>query len=61
MDAWLELVKLDRGGREEMLATLDGPSTAVASTIHQHVVDRRLNSVRAADPGDPSLITPAAR
>lgn len=59
MDAWLGPVKLDRGGRENMLATLDGSSEAVASTIRQHVVDRRVNSVRAADPSDSSLIAPA--
>ncbi|WP_071642894.1 SOS response-associated peptidase [Microbacterium sp. AR7-10] len=61
MDAWLESVKLDRTGREEMLAALDGSSTAIASTIRQHVVDRRVNSVRAADPSDPGLIAPAVQ
>lgn len=60
MDAWLEPIKLDRGGREDLLATLDGSSEAVASTIRQHIVDRWVNSVRAADPGDPSPIVPVA-
>ena len=60
MDAWLEPIKLDRGGREDQLVTLDGSSEAVASTIRQHIVDRRVISVRVADPGDPSPIVPVA-
>lgn len=60
MDAWLKPVKLDRGGREGLLATLDGSSEAVASRIRQRVVDRRVNSVRFADPSDPTLIRPDA-
>ncbi|SUE27771.1 Uncharacterised ACR, COG2135 [Nocardia farcinica] len=60
MDAWLQPVSLEAGDRQEMLALLDGSSTAVASTIRQHVVDRRVNSVRTADPSDPGLIAPAA-
>ncbi len=43
-----------------MLATLDGSSAAAASSISQHVVDRRANSVRAVDSSDPSLIAPVA-
>ncbi|WP_448656979.1 hypothetical protein [Microbacterium lacticum] len=35
-------------------------STAMASRIRQHIVDRRVNSVRAADPSDATLIQPAA-
>lgn len=32
MDAWLEPVKLDRGGRENMLAELDGSSADVSGS-----------------------------
>ncbi|WP_159576078.1 SOS response-associated peptidase [Microbacterium sp. 8M] len=60
MDAWLEPVKLDRGGREDMLALLDGSSQAVASTIEQYVVDRKVNNSRTVDRDDPSVIAPAA-
>lgn len=60
MDAWLEPVKLDRGGRENMLALLDGSSTAVASTIEQYVVDRKVNNSRTVDRDDPAIIAPAA-
>lgn len=57
-DAWLEPVKLDRPGRENMLALLDGSSQAVASTIEQYVVDRKVNNVRTVDPLDPTVIQP---
>ncbi|MFE2772315.1 SOS response-associated peptidase [Microbacterium resistens] len=60
MEAWLEPVKLDRGGRDEMLATLDASSAAVASSIRQYVVDRKVNNSRTVDPTDPTLIEPAA-
>lgn len=60
MDAWLEPVKLDRGGRENMLAMLDGSSTAIASTIEQYVVDRKVNNSRTVDRDDPTVIAPAA-
>ena len=60
MDAWLEPVKLDRGGRENMLALLDGSSTAVASTIEQYVVDRKVNNSRTVDRDDPSALAPVA-
>lgn len=60
MDAWLEPVKLDRSGREDMLATLDGSSAAVAATIRQYVVDRKVNNSRNVDASDASIIEPAA-
>ncbi|MGN7861435.1 SOS response-associated peptidase [Microbacterium sp. 22303] len=56
MDAWLEPVKLDRPGRENMLALLDGSSTAIASTIEQYVVDRKVNNVRTVDRDDSTVI-----
>jgi putative SOS response-associated peptidase YedK len=59
-DAWLEPMKLDRAGREDMLALLDGSSTAVASTIEQYVVDRKVDNSRAVDRDDPTVIAPAA-
>lgn len=43
-------------GREEMLALLDGSSTAIASTIEQYVVDPKLNKTRAVDRDDPTVI-----
>lgn len=58
MDAWLEPVKLDRPGREEMLALLDGSSTAIASTIEQYVVDRKVNNSRTVDRDDPAVVQP---
>jgi len=60
MDAWLEPVKLDRPGRDEMLALLDGFSAAIASTIEQYVVDRKVNNSRTVDRDDPTVIAPAA-
>lgn len=60
MDAWLEPVKLDRPGRESMLALLDGSSTAIASTIEQHVVDRKANNTRTVDRDALTVIAPAA-
>jgi putative SOS response-associated peptidase YedK len=57
MDAWLDPVKLARGGREDMLATLDGSSAAVANTIQQYVVDRKVNNSRTVDTTDSTLIT----
>ena len=59
MDAWLEPANLDRGGRENMLALLDGSSTAAASTIEQYVVDRKVNNTRIVDPFDPTVVEPA--
>jgi hypothetical protein len=58
MDAWLEPVKLDRGGRENMLALLDGSSQAVASTIEQYIVDRKVNNSHTVDSDDPTMIAP---
>ncbi|WP_406250356.1 SOS response-associated peptidase [Microbacterium sp. M] len=60
LDQWLGPVKLDRGGRENMLAILDESSAAVASTITQFVVDRKANNSRTVDPADPSVIAPVA-
>lgn len=63
MGQWLEPVKLDRDGRdgrESMLATLDGSSAAVAASIRQHIVDRKVNNSRTVDPTDPTVIAPAA-
>lgn len=60
VDEWLEPVKLDRGGREGMLALLEAASTEVAATITQYVVDRKVNSTRSVDPTDPTVIEPAA-
>ena len=56
IDAWLEPAKLDRAGREEMLAIVRDSSTRVAGSIRQRVVDRRVNSVRTVNPHDATLI-----
>lgn len=58
MDAWLDPERLDASGRQDMLALLDASSASMAAGIRQHVVDRRVNSVRAVDPSDASLILP---
>ncbi len=59
-DAWLTPEKLSGQRKVETLAMLDHTSADVASTIHEYVVDRKVNNSRAADPTDPSLIEPAA-
>ncbi|KJL18826.1 hypothetical protein RL72_03298 [Microbacterium azadirachtae] len=58
MDAWLEPVKLDRVGREDRIALLDGSSVAVASTIEQYVVDRKVNNSRTVERAAPTVIAP---
>jgi putative SOS response-associated peptidase YedK len=42
--------------RQAMIDLLDRTSTAVAATMHTRLVDRRVNSVRAIDPQDATLI-----
>ncbi len=60
-DAWLAREPLTtEAEREGMLALLAASSSAVAATLTSHEVDPRLNSVRAVDPGDPTLIAPRA-
>jgi putative SOS response-associated peptidase YedK len=46
--------------RRAMIDLLDRSSTAVAATMQTRLVDRRVNSVRAVDPQDPTLIEPLA-
>jgi putative SOS response-associated peptidase YedK len=55
-DAWLAPEPLDSS--EEMLATLDRASVAMASTITAYPVDRRVNNSRTVDRRDPSLLEP---
>ena len=59
MDAWLEPVKLDKTGRDEILTILDGASADVAASIREHVVDRKVNNSRTVDPTDPTVLAPA--
>lgn len=59
VDDWLDPVKLDRNAREGMLALLNAASADVAGSITQHIVDRKVNSTRTADPDDQTLIEPA--
>lgn len=47
-----------RARRHEMLDLLDHSSTEIARTIRTYEVDRKVNSTRAVDPFDPSLIEP---
>lgn len=53
-DEWLSPEPLSSS--EEMLATLDRVSVAVASTITAYPVDRRVNNSRTVDRHDPSLL-----
>ncbi|QHC67749.1 SOS response-associated peptidase [Rathayibacter sp. VKM Ac-2759] len=57
-DEWLNPAPL--ASTEEMLATLDRVSVAVAATITAYPVDRRVNNSRTVDRHDPSLLTPLA-
>lgn len=57
-DAWLSPEPL--ASSEEMLATLDRASVAVASTITAYPVDRRVNNARTVDRHDPGLLDPVA-
>ncbi|AND15509.1 SOS response-associated peptidase [Rathayibacter tritici] len=57
-DAWLDPVPLDSA--EEMLATLDRASVAMAATVTAYPVDRRVNNSRTVDRRDPGLLTPVA-
>lgn len=59
-DAWLSPEKLTGQPKVEMLAMLDQSSASVASTIREHVVDRKVNNSRTADSADPSLIAPVS-
>lgn len=60
LDDWLTPEKLTGQRKVETLAMLDHTSADVAATIREHVVDRRVNNARSADPGDASLIAPVA-
>jgi putative SOS response-associated peptidase YedK len=42
-------------GLQQMLTDV---SDTVASTLHTHIVDSKVNSVQRVDPSDPSLIEP---
>ncbi len=58
-DAWLNPQKIeDPGHIQETLAMLDAVSTEEARTMRTHVVDRKVNNSRTADPTDPSNIEP---
>ncbi|MFH8253019.1 SOS response-associated peptidase [Microbacterium sp. B2969] len=63
-DAWLDPQPLTVDGdtatskrnRLQLLDELEASSSAVATTIRTHVVDRKVNNARTADPSDPTLI-----
>ncbi|AVL98199.1 hypothetical protein C6C15_14430 [Microbacterium sp. str. 'China'] len=59
-DAWLTPEKLTGGLKAETLATLEHTSRDVASTIREHIVDRKVSSSRTVDPTDPTLLEPVA-
>lgn len=55
-DEWLDPTKLSASAKPGMLAMLDHTSQAVAASLNTRTVDRKVNSVRTVDPGDPTLI-----
>lgn len=64
-DAWLDPKPLTVEGntaaskqnRLQLLDELETSSSTVAATMRTHVVDRKVNNARTADPTDRSLIT----
>ncbi|MFK4729449.1 SOS response-associated peptidase [Agromyces mediolanus] len=58
VERYLDPVKLDAGGMQAMVDFLLEASDRVAPTIREYEVDRRVNSHRAIDPHDPTLIEP---
>lgn len=59
-DAWLTPEKLTGDRKAETLAMLEHTSSAVASTIREHIVDRKVSNSRTVDPTDPTLLEPVA-
>lgn len=65
-DDWLNPASLtvpgdaaaSKANRFQLLDELDASSTAIASTIRTHPVDRRVNNSRTVDPSDSTLIEP---
>jgi len=55
-DAWLTPEKLTGETKVETVAMLELASADVASTITEHVVDRKVNNSRTVDASDSSLI-----
>lgn len=58
--ARLSLEKLTGTAKLEALAMLEHTSSDVASTIREHIVDRKVNNSRTVDPTDPTLLQPVA-
>ena len=59
-DTWLAPEKLTGDRKAETLAMLEHTSGDVASTIREHVVDRKVSNSRTVDSTDPSLLEPVA-
>jgi putative SOS response-associated peptidase YedK len=67
-DRWLSPVTLTEAGdtaaskanRLQLLDELEHSSSAVASTMRTHIVDRRVNNSRTAAPNDAGLIEPVS-
>ena len=57
---WLNPDKFEPDDKEDLLAMLDDRSETVAATLSTHLVDRKVNSVRALNREDPSLIEPTS-
>lgn len=63
-DDWLNPASLtvdgdpaaSKANRLQLLDELTASSSAIASTIRTHLVDRRVNNSRTVDPSDPTLI-----
>ncbi len=52
--------KLTGEQKAETLAMLEHTSSDVASTIREHIVDRKVSNSRTVDPTDPTLLEPVA-
>ncbi|GAB3389131.1 SOS response-associated peptidase [Humibacter soli] len=57
-DEYLQPVKLDDAGKEDLVQLLTAESEKVAKSITSYKVDPKVNNSRTADPQDASLIEP---
>lgn len=46
--------------KTETLVMLEHTSSDVASTVREHIVDRKISNSRSVDPTDPTLLEPVA-
>ncbi len=57
-DEFLQPVKLDDAGKQDMVQLLTAESEKVAKSITSYEVDRKVNNSRTVNPDDPTLIQP---